>query len=293
MTIDTAPQRSEKIPASVTSSVTIDIARKNSRLAAIAAVLATSLSLAAIAITIVIDVNYGKVAAVPVGRLWDLPAVGRLYVPSRVEEDAKPIHVALRYIRNFYEVDLTDFVQIGSDINTTGGPVMISTRAAQLLPYTLPGTDEYKNALKVIDYSTINYRLFNESKCWRRFLVDSVEMQDSVSGTKRIDAIGRFIIACDDTTKPVPSENLGMKLITLYLTKGLPTMMRQHSAASEKAEDARPEDLQNVVGFGDAETAALNPEGWFVVKNKAIPIDRDELQKLLETKRLRGSRPAR
>jgi hypothetical protein len=285
-------QPHDKIPASVTSSVTIDIARKNSRLAAIAATLATSLSLAAIVVTIVIDVNYGKVAAVPVGRLWDLPAVNRIYVPNRVEEDAKPIHVALRYIRNFYEVDLTDFVQIGSDIATTGGPVMISTRATQLLPYTLPGTTEYKNALKVIDYSTINYRLFNESKCWRRFLIDSVEMQDSVSGTKRVDALGKFIIACDDTTKPIPSENLGLKLITVYLTKRIPTMMKQRSADAVAAADPRPEDLQNI-SFGDAETTALNPEGWFVVKNKAVAIDGDEYQRITESRRLQNSRPAR
>lgn len=287
----------EKAPASATAITTLEVARKNSRMAAAAAALSSILTLIAVAVVIVIDVNYGKVAAVPVGNVWDLPVVGKIYVPSRIEENAKPLHVALRYIRNFYEVDLTDFVQIGADPEATGGPVMVSTKTTQLLPYAIPGTDEYTNVLKTIEYSSINYRLFNESKCWRRFLVDSVEMSDSISGTKRVDAVGRFIISCDDNTKPVPAQNLGTKMISLYLMKGSPTLLKDKVETDRKAADASPDDARDSVvkggGVSTAEVAALNPEGWFVVKNIVTPLSESELTLLQEMRRKQGIKPAK
>ena len=288
-------------PASMTSSTTIDIARRNSRLASRVAILSAFLSLTTIAISLYIDVSYGKVAAVPVGDIWDLPIVGRLYVPSRIEENAKPIHVALRYIRNFYEIDLTDFVRLGSDVQSTGGVTMVSSRATQLLPYVIPGSKEYTNVLNNIDYSSINYRLFNESKCWRRFLVDSVEMTDSLSGTKRIDVMGKFIIACDDTTKPIPSQNLGNKLITIYVIKGVPTMFSGNPGTGQGLNSNEMMDSDKTTkdtalessGITSAKIAALNPEGWFVVKNTVTPLSKEEISVLLASRLKQGAKPSK
>jgi hypothetical protein len=289
---------SVKTPSSETSETTISMARRNSRMASYVAFSSAGLTILSLVVVLIIDVNYGKVAAVPVGNIWDLPVAGRIYVPSRIEENAKPIHVALRYIRNFYEVDLTDFVQLGADTTTTGGPVMISTKATQLLPYVIPGTEEYINALKTIEYSSVNYRLFNESKCWRRFLVDTIEMQDSLSGTKRVDVTGTMIIACDDTTKPIPSQNIGTKMITIYLAKGTPTMFKTREQTDEKKtskndEKSAEDSALNGRGISSAEIAALNPEGWFVVKNVITPLTEAEVTVLTEARQKQGTKPVR
>lgn len=290
--------QTEIAPASLTSSATIAIARRNSLIAGRSAFVASALSLLAIGISVFIDGNYGKIAAVPVGNVWDLPIVGRMYLPSRIEENAKPMHVALRYIRNFYEVDLTDFVRLGSLVSETGVPTMVSTSATQLLPYVLPGTAEYTNVLQNIEYSSVNYRLFTESNCWRRFLADSVEMSDSLSGTKRIDVIGTFIIACDDTAKPMPSQNLGLKLITIYVAKGAPTMFageahngpdkkqdgESNVSAAVKLESDKDQALSGGALAQGAAIAALNPEGWFVIKNIITSLSKDE-QNVLKTSR--------
>ena len=173
---------------------------------------------------------------------------------------------------------------------------MVSTKTTQLLPYVLPGTEEYTNVLKTIDYSSVNYRLFNESKCWRRFLVDSVEMSESVSGTKRVDVVGKFIVACDDTSKPIPSENLGRKMISIYVLKGDPVMLKSRMTDSndskQRTENANEAALKSS-GFSAAEVTALNPEGWFVIKNIVTPISDEEMAILTEMRSKQGIKPAR
>jgi hypothetical protein len=112
-------------------------------------------------------------------------------------------------------------------------------------------------------------------------------MQDSVSGTKRIDAVGKFIIACDDTTKPIPSENIGSKIITIFLTKGLPTMLKASPAETDLKNQDDVSPLKNE-SLTTAEITALNPEGWFVVKNTVTPISEDSLKTLAKMREKQG-----
>jgi hypothetical protein len=256
----------------------LETARLNSKLGVITSVICSSVTLVAIIGSALVSRTRNHVAAVPIGQLWEFPMVHWVNSPSRYEEDAKPLHVAQKYIRGLYEVDPIDFSQVKFENET----VLLSNRIAELLNYTLPGSQENLKVSMALERSQTLFKLFSECKCLKRFLITDFMISQPPLPTLRIEVIGRFVIFGKDGRRPLPADDLGYKSIVLWMANDIPVFDRQNESekASEPAPKVTAKKMEVDQGSDKDEgkeissskirslPKAVNPEGWFVVKSQ-------------------------
>ena len=249
------------------SSKAMETARQNSRLGAYCAVIATLVSLSAIAFSSFIQRTRNHVAAIPVGQVWEYPSIHWMNTPNSYQEDAKPLHVALKYVRGMYEVDPVDFTSTAN----SGAVLMLSNRIAELLAYTKPGTKEYTKVNEALEKSQTTFQMYNECKCVKRFLVSDMMVSAPPLATLRIEMIGRFVIFGQDGRRPIPAEDLGFKSISLYMASDIQIFDR----AKDDPDGAKvsKDSLQPVA-------RAVNPEGWFVMKSYMSTLKPEDVKDL-------------
>lgn len=244
----------------------VDYARGNSRLAAVAAVSSTLVLLMAVLFSSYISKNRNHVAAIPVGENWEMPAVHWINVPHRYEQAAKPIHVAMKYVRGIYEIDPLDFSENLVDQKR----VMLSDRISELLAYVIPGTEEYLKVNQALEKSHSAFKMYSDCNCVKRFLVSDVMTDYSPLPVLRIELVGRYVIFGTDGRSPLPAEDLGYKSVTLYLGKDIPL-----------AEQNK-----------DGSINAVNPEGYYIVRSTIKTISPDELKVIRKIRKAVGMKGA-
>ena len=187
--------------------------------------------------------------------------------PNSYQEDAKPLHVALKYVRGMYEVDPVDFTSTAN----SGAVLMLSNRIAELLAYTKPGTKEYTKVNEALEKSQTTFQMYNECKCVKRFLVSDMMVSAPPLATLRIEMIGRFVIFGQDGRRPIPAEDLGFKSISLYMASDIQIFDR----AKDDPDGAKvsKDSLQPVA-------RAVNPEGWFVMKSYMSTLKPEDVKDL-------------
>ncbi len=275
------------------STKNLEMARQNSRIATGASIVVIMFTIFSIALSTFVSRSRNQVAVVPIGSNWEFPAIHWLGANSSYEESTKPIHVALKYIRGLYELDPQDF----SSVQTPLEPVMLSNRMAELLAYTAPGTQEHFKVAFALEKSSSLYRLYNESKMLKRFLVSDMMISFPPLAYMRIEVIGRFVIFGQDGRRPLPAEEIGYKSIVLYLSSDAPifdltdTKRSDVLAQIEKAKDKKKtkEELEaEAISYGDEKIdailknapQAINPEGWYVVRSQVRSLTDDEIKKV-------------
>jgi hypothetical protein len=248
-------------------SVLIDYARKNSTLGAFIAVACAVVTISSILFSSYIQRNRNYVAAIPVGEIWELPIVHWMNTPNFYEESAKPVNVALKYIRGMYEIDPVDF----SETVVNDARIMLSERVSDLLAYVIPGTEEYSKVNKVLERSPSAFKMYNECDCVKRLLISDIMVDYAPLPTIRIEAVGRYVIFGTDGRSPLPADDLGYKSVSLYLTKDIPLVD---------------------TGSGASESAVLNGEGYYVVRSSIRTISPDELDSLRKIRKITGMKVA-
>lgn len=253
-----SPNEAPSSPTLV-SERTVEYARLNSRFAMLIAVFTSLLTLASIVASSYIARTRNYVAAVPIGEIWEYPMIHWMNTPNRYEEDAKPLHVAQKYVRGLYEVDPLDFnsATVGSSLSQ----VMLSNRIAELLAYTVPGTSEYLKVNSALEKSQTTFQMYSGCKCLKRFLISDMMVSQPPLPSLRIELIGRFVIFGQDGRRPLAAEDLGLKSIVLFMANDLPLFSRDDIATDT-----------NISG-----PKAVNPEGWYVVKSQITTIKQNDL----------------
>lgn len=200
------------------------------------------------------------VVAIPMGDIWEYPMVHWINNPNRYEEDAKPIHVALQYIHGIFEVDPLDFSS-PDPLTPTLTQMKMSDKIANLLSYTIPGTDEHRKVQEALDKSQSVYQMFSGCQCVKRFLVTDVMVSLPPLPMLRVEVLGRFVIFGQDGRRPVAAEDLGYKSIVLYLNHDSTIIDRKQRDVAD-----------DVTG-----TKILNQEGWFVVRSNMTTLNKEDI----------------
>ena len=260
-------------------------ARLNSRISAYVALGCSAITILSLAASAFVSKARNQVAAVPVGQVWEYPMVHWVNSPSRYEEDAKPMHVALKYIRGLYEVDPLDFSQIKYE----NEEIMLSSRIAELMAYTLLGTKENLKVSSSLEKSQTLFKMFSECKCVKRFLVSDVMITQPPLPMLRMELIGRFVIFAQDGRRPLPAEDLGYKSIVLYMSNDIPifdtaaqkntpsTAAKNEPKGAKSPDEPDQEKLMNL-------PKAVNPEGWYVVRSQIRSLTEKELGDLRQVR---------
>lgn len=256
----------------------LENARSNSRLAAWTSAICAAVTLMSIAASALISRTRNQVAAVPVGQVWEYPMVHWVNAPSRYEEDAKPMHVAMKYVRGLYEIDPLDFSQVRFESET----IMLSNRIAELLAYTVMGTKEHLKVSTAIEKSQTLFKIFSECKCVKRFLVTDMMISQPPLPTLRIEMIGRFVIFGQDGRRPLPAEDLGYKSISLWLSNDIPIFEKNDASPQSATSDTKKKEGEMSLAQIQSLPKAVNPEGWFVIRSQIRTITDKELKDLRE-----------
>lgn len=261
----------------------LEIARSNSRLAVLSAVICAVVAMTGIIGSALISRTRNHVAAVPIGQTWEYPMVHWVNSPSRYEEDAKPMHVAMKYIRGLYEIDPIDFSQTSFESQT----IMLSNRIAELLGYTLIGTKENLKVSLALEKSQTLFKIFSECKCVKRFLVSDMMITQPPLPSLRIEIIGRFVIFGQDGRRPLPAEDLGYKSIVLWMSNDVPIFDRESEALPLAAKVGTTQDPKKEaptdgdVGMSKEKLSrlpkAVNPEGWYVIRSQIRTLSEKDL----------------
>jgi hypothetical protein len=255
-------------PDPLSGSQLIERARFNSKMAMAVALACSVMTLFAVIFSGFILRNRNHVAVIPVGELWELPMVHWINTPNRYEESAKPIHVALKYIRGIYEIDPLDFSE-----NLVGEKrIMLSDKISELLAYVIPGTDEYLKANQALEKSHAAYKMYDDCNCVKRLLISDIMVDTPPLPVIRIEAVGRYVIFGADGRSPLPADDLGYKSVVLYLAKDIP--------------------LAESVGAGDDEVRVLNGEGWYVIRSTMKSLSKNEIDALRKVRKYTGMKEA-
>jgi hypothetical protein len=295
----TATSETKKEPSLRTESYigpqAIKLASANSKLGAISAVLSALLCISAIFLHTWSNAS-NSVVAVPGASLWEYPMVHWVNTPDRYTEQAKPIFVAQKYISGLYEIDPLDFEEVDG---AEGSKVYLSNSIAELLAYTVRGTQEYVKVQTALERSFNLYKLYAECKCVKRFLISDILISQPPIPQIRIELIGRFVIFGTDGQQPLPIEDLGYKSIVLSMAHDIPIFNRQSSVAdatggvtpggvtSEKeGEKTKVQEEENTFH-------AENPEGWYVMRSQISTIDPADIHELRKMRKEAGMKEAK
>ena len=245
------------------SSNLLDYARSNSRLGAYIALLSSLVTVITILFSGYIQRNRNHVSAIPVGDIWELPIVHWINLPNHYQESAKPISVALKYIRGMYEIDPLDF----SENIVDDQRIMLSDKISDLLAYVIPGTEEYTKVNQALERSYSAFKMYNDCDCVKRLLISDVMVDYAPLPVIKIEAVGRYVIFGTDGRAPLPAEDLGFKSVSLYLAKDIPLVGK-----TQESKDA----------------VVVNGEGYYIVRSTIRTISKSELDDLRAIRKVTG-----
>lgn len=231
-----------------------------------------------------------EVIGIPSGELYEYPFVEKIFISSVIEENRKMISVAMKYIKSIYEIDSSEY----SKIRTENGGFSISSKAADMLNYVPAGVKEYEKVLFAIKQSQYNFDLFSQCQCRIKFFPKQIRARD-VPGqsVKVIEVQGHFENLSKDTSRPIPSEYAGNKLISImmiyeggiYSKDGVSAST--YDAKKEQGDTKYSDSGVSVRDRGKTSVSAelqlaarpRNPEGWLVVRSVMQDMDSAALEK--------------
>ena len=197
-----------------------------------------------------------QVVLIPNQKIWAAPSIHYSNSPKRVEENAKPFYVALKYINALYEIDIHNFTEVGDKY----GPVLLNEKITNALSYVIKGSDEEVALTKKLAESQSDYRKMKECMCVQRFLItDLVIDSPSYSPAIKVRAIGRYVMFGADGREPLPAEDLGYKIITIYMVNGSPAF----------GKDANSQEL-----------IPLNPERIYIIDSSISTVSLIDYEKI-------------
>ena len=121
-----------------------------------------------------------------------------------------------------------------------------------------------------LEKSQTTFQIYNECRCQKRFLVSDIMFTQPPMRHVMIQMIGRYVMFGTDGRRPLAAEDLGIKLITLYMSSDITLFDR--ASNNELSQGSQGQDA--------SAPKAVNPEGWYVIKSQITTLKPEDVKSL-------------